>query len=235
MAEEHLNLIQKLAKIRSISDVAQKSKKGYNYTYTDITEILANVTAGMKKYHVSLVPSIVPGTSEIGQNVVHNTKTDKTGRTYETVSTEMLYRAEMIFKWIDDDNPDDNISVPWFVTGSQSDPSQAMGGGLTYTTRYFLTSFFQIAQSDLDVDAYRSKQKEAEASEDKEVARQIIEELDRIVRGYLADNNEAADTVKKFMTKYIKGGNYLNIKDPEMAAKLLNDFKIKFIDKKEQK
>ena len=32
MAEEKLNLIQKLAKIRAISDVAQKNKKGYNYS-----------------------------------------------------------------------------------------------------------------------------------------------------------------------------------------------------------
>ena len=50
MSEEALNLFQKLAKIRAISDAAQKNKRGYNYTYTDITEILANVTAGMKKY-----------------------------------------------------------------------------------------------------------------------------------------------------------------------------------------
>ena len=59
MEEEKLNLIQKLAKIRSISDVAKKDKKGFNYTYTDITEILAKVTAGMKKYNVSLLLDIL--------------------------------------------------------------------------------------------------------------------------------------------------------------------------------
>ena len=52
MAEEKLNLIQKLAKIRSIADVVSKDKKGYNYTYADITSILAKITAGMKKYGV---------------------------------------------------------------------------------------------------------------------------------------------------------------------------------------
>ena len=42
---ETLNLIQKLAKIRAISDVVAKEKRGYNYSYADITSILAKITA----------------------------------------------------------------------------------------------------------------------------------------------------------------------------------------------
>lgn len=229
MAEEKLNLIQKLAKIRAISDVAQKNKKGYNYSYADITGILANVTAGMKKYGVSLIPCIVPGTSEISQNVVVNTKFDKTGKEYNQTVTEMLYKADMVFRWINDEDSNDCIEVPWFVTGSQSDPSQAMGGGLTYTTRYFLTSFFQIAQPETDVDAYRSKQKEAEASEDKAIAEQIIAEFDKIVKQYLADNPTKSDEVKKFINKYAKNANYFVIKEPGLASKLLSDFKANYI------
>ena len=229
MAEEKLNLIQKLAKIRAISDVAQKNKKGYNYSYADITGILANVTAGMKKYGVSLIPCIVPGTSEISQNVVVNTKFDKTGKEDNQTVTEMLYKADMVFRWINDEDSSDCIEVPWFVTGSQSDPSQAMGGGLTYTTRYFLTSFFQIAQPETDVDAYRSKQKEAEASEDKAIAEQIIAEFDKIVKQYLADNPTKSDEVKKFINKYAKNANYFVIKEPELASKLLSDFKANYI------
>ena len=226
---ESINLIQKLAKIRAISDVAQKNKKGYNYTYADITGILANVTAGMKKYGVSLIPYIVPGTSEISQNVVVNTKFDKTGKEYNQTVTEMLYKADMVFRWVNDEDSNDCIEVPWFVTGSQSDPSQAMGGGLTYTTRYFLTSFFQIAQPETDVDAYRSKQKEAEASEDKAIAEQIIAEFDKIVKQYLADNPTKSDEVKKFINKYAKNANYFVIKEPELASKLLSDFKANYI------
>ena len=54
-----MNLYQKLAKIRAISDIAKKDKRGYNYTYADITQILANVTAGMKKYALSPLSTIV--------------------------------------------------------------------------------------------------------------------------------------------------------------------------------
>lgn len=229
MADEKLNLTQKLAKIRAISDVAQKNKKGYNYSYTDITAILANVTAGMKKYGVSLIPCIIPGTSEIVQNVVVNTKFDKTGKVYDQTTTEMLYKADMMFKWVNDEDANDCIEVPWFVTGSQSDPSQAMGGGLTYTTRYFLTNFFQIAQPETDADAYRSKQKAAEESEDKAIAEQIIVEFDKLVKQYLADNPTKSDEVKKFINKYAKNANYFAIKEPELASKLLADFKSNFI------
>lgn len=226
---ENLNLIQKLAKIRAISDVVSKEKRGYNYTYADITSILAKITAGMKKYGVSLIPQVVPNTAEVIQNVVTNTKFDKTGKAYDNTTTEMLVKADMVFRWINDDNPEEFIDVPWFVTGSQSDPSQAFGSGLTYCTRYFLTSYFQIAQSDSDVDAYRSKQKVAAESEDKAIAEEIIAEFDSIVKQFLADNQDKVDEVKKFISRYAKNANYLAIKEPALASKLLGDFNSKFI------
>lgn len=226
---EEMNLVQKLAKIRAISDVVSKEKKGYNYSYADITTILANITAGMKKYGVSLIPSIVPGTSEVVQNVVHNTKFDKTGKSYDQTTTEMLVKADMIFKWVNDEKPEDYIEVPWFVTGSQGDPSQALGSGLTYCTRYFLCNYFQIAQADTDVDTYRSKQKAAEASEDKAIAESIIEQFDTLLKQFLADNQDKTEDIKKFISKFAKNANYLAIKDPALAAKLLEDFTKQFL------
>nr|DAJ43012.1 MAG TPA: ERF superfamily protein [Caudoviricetes sp.] len=223
-----LNLVQKLAKIRAISDVVSKEKRGYNYTYADITTILANITAGMKKYGVSLIPSVVPGTAEVSQNVVTNTKFDKTGKAYDNTATEMLVKAEMVFKWVNDENPEEFIEVPWFVTGSQTDPSQAFGSGLTYCTRYFLCNYFQIAQSDSDVDTYRSKQKAAEESEEKAIAEEIINGFDMLVKQFLADNSDKVDEVKKFISKYAKNANYLAIKEPMLASKLLADFKAKY-------
>lgn len=229
--ENQLNLVQKLAKIRAISDAVSKDKRGYNYKYADITSILAKVTAGMKKYNVSLMPGIVPGTADVQQSTIVNTKFDKTGKPYEQTSTEMLVKADMVFKWVNDDDPNDYIDVPWVVTGSQSDPSQALGSGLTYCTRYFLCNFFQIAQPETDVDEYRSKQKEAEKSEDKAIAEDIIGEFDKVVRQFLSDNPDQSDEVKKFISKYAKGGNYFAIKEPALASNLLCSFNEKFIKK----
>lgn len=208
-----LNLYQKLAKIRAMSDVVSRDKRGYNYTYADITAILANITAGMKKYGVSLIPNVVPGTANVSPNVTVNTKFDKTGKPYEQTVTEMLVSAQMIFRWVNDEAPDEFIEVPWFITGSQQDPSQAFGSALTYCTRYFLTNYFQIAQADSDVDAYRSKQKAAEASEEKAVAEGIIAEFDTMLRQFLADHPDRNDDAKKFISRFAKNANYTAIKE----------------------
>lgn len=225
---EQLNLIQKLAKIREIADVVAKSKKGYNYKYSDITEILAKIKGGMAKQRVSLIPSIASGTMDVAPVTTVNTKLDKAGNAHEQTTTEMLFKAEMIFKWVNDDNPDDFIEVPWIVTGSQTDPSQAMGSALTYCTRYFLTNYFQIAQTDNDVDSYRSKQKEAEHAEDIAIAEGIISTVDSLVKSFVSVHVDKRDDLVKLVSKYAKGGNYNLIKEPTLASKLLEEVQ-KFI------
>jgi ERF superfamily. len=232
-AEENtLNLVQKLAKIRAMSEIATKSKQGYNYTYTDVTEILAKVTSGMKKYNVSLIPSIVPQTANVSQLVSVNTKIDRQGNAKDVTTTEMLFTADMTFRWINDDNPEEHIDVPWFITGSMSDCSQSLGAACSYGMRQFLTSYFQIAQSsDLDVDAYRSKQKEAEAAESKAIAGEIISKFDSVNKQFITDNPERAAEVKKFVSRYVKNAEYTKIKDPALAAKLLEDYTNTFINK----
>ena len=232
MAEERLNIYQRLAKIRALTDVIKKEKSGYGYKYVDIAEILAKITAGMKKYGISLVPAIVPGTPHTEQNVVTNTKLDKTGTPHTTVTTEMLVSAEMTFTWINDDNPEEKIVVPWYLVGAMSDCSQSFGSACSYGMRQFLTTYFQIAQTDYDVDAYRSKQKEAEVAEDRAIAEQIIEEFDKLLKPYLADNPDKGAEVKKFLSKYIKSSDYFKIKEPALASKLLEDFKNTYLTKK---
>jgi len=225
---EQLNLYQKLARIRDIADAVVKNRKGYNYTYADLNEILAKVKSGMKKYAVSLVPRIVPGTSEVTQLATINTKFDKTGKPYDQTVTEILYKADAIFTWVNDDNPQERIEVPWTVTGSQTDPSQAFGSGMTYCTRYFLSDYFQVALVD-DVDAYRSKQKEAAVSEDRALAEEIIAQFDTLIKQYLAYHPDKAEDARKFVERYVKKADYKVIKESALAAKLLTDFKDKFM------
>lgn len=220
-----LNLEQRLAKLQEIVDVAKKNKKGFNYTYPEINEILAKLTAGMKKYRVNLHPNIVPQTAEVTQHTFVNTKFDKQGTKYDQTVTEMLVTADMTFRFVNIDNPNDCLEEPWFFAGSQSDPSQALGSGLTYAKRQFLTNYFHIALIDEDVEQYRKKQKEAEQQEDILVAEGIISEVDKLAKQYVADHPDKKDDVTKFMGKYIKGSNYLKIKEPKLAAKLLEDFK----------
>ena len=188
----------------------------------------------MKKYGVSLIPCIVPNTAKVEINTMVDTKVDKTGKPYDKKTTEAMVTADMVFRWVNDDDTKDALDIPWFVVGSQSDPSQAFGSGLSYTQRQFLTTYFQIAQTDLDPDAYRSKQKEAEASEDRTIAEEIMKQFDVIVKQYLADHPDAGGEVKAFIAKYVKNAAYLSIKEPKLAAKLFEDFNDKFLKEENQ-
>lgn len=161
MAENtSLNLYQKLAAIRRSVCVLQKNKSGYGYKYVSEDEVLAKVTAGMDKYHLSLIPKILTGTT----SVVPYQYIDKKGKQ----ASELIVSADMAFRWVDNDNPEDFLEVPWFVVGQQADAAQAFGAGLTYTNRYFLLKYFQLATVEDDPDNYRQKKKEAEDAGDED-------------------------------------------------------------------
>ena len=150
--QEQLNLYQKVAKIRKLVEVLQKNAKGFNYKYVSEDVILAKVTAGMEKYHISLIPSITPNTTAVTPLHFEKTKSLKDGTIYEEHVNDVLVFGELSYMWIDDDNPSDKIIVPWFFVGQQGDASQAFGSGLTYASRYFLLKYFSISTSSDDPD-----------------------------------------------------------------------------------
>lgn len=225
---EVLNLYQKLAKIRKQVEVVQKNKSGYGYKYVTDDELLAKITVGMDKYGVSLVPNIVPGTLRVEPYTYKKTKRDKNGSYEETVN-EFTAVCDMSYVWVNNDNPEDTVTVSWSMVGQQSDASQCLGSGLTYSMRYFLLKYFNVATPDDDPDNWRSKQKATEAAEDKALAEQIINTLDGVVKVFLAENPKRSDDVKKLMSKYAKGGNYFAITESALAAKVLEDFQATFI------
>jgi len=230
MAElESLNLYEKLAKIRKQVEVLKKNKAGFNYTYVTDEEILAKVTVLMDKYNISLIPEVVPGT--LTHETYHYTKTRKTkaGELYEEHNNEIIVSMDMTYTWVNNLNPEERIVVPWFAIGQQADSSQAAGSSLTYSLRYFLLKYFNIATPEDDVDNWRSKQRAAEAAEEKTVAQEIIKNFDALVKDYLADNPKDEAKVKTLVGKYVKNGNYFAIQSSALASKLLTDFKNNFI------
>lgn len=222
MAE--LNLYQKLAKIRKRVEVVQKNKAGYGYTYVTDSELLAKITGAMESNNVSLIPRVVPGTFQVEPYTYEKTKKGVT-----EIVNELLVHADMVFKWVNNENPDEYIEVPWALVGHQSDASQSFGSALTYAYRYFLLKYFGVATPDDDPDNWRSKQKAAEAEEDRALAEQIIETLDKSVREFLEANKDKAPAVKELMTKYVKDANYKKITEPALAQKLLDDFSNSFL------
>lgn len=227
---EALNLYQKLAKIRKQVEVLKKNKSGFNYKYVTDEEILARVTAFMDKYDISLIPGIVQGTTKHEQYHYIKTKIDKASKQpYEEHNNEIIVQADMTYTWINNINPEERVEVPWTAIGQQSDASQALGSGLTYSMRYFLLKYFNIATPEDDVDNWRSKQKAAEMAEDKAIAEQIVAQLDKEIKEFLGTNPKQSDDVKKLVSKYVKNGNYFNITESVLATKLLSEFKETFL------
>lgn len=61
----------------------------------------------------------------------------------------------------------------------------------------------------------------------------IIQSFDETVKHFLESNKDKAEDVKKFVSKYAKGGNYFAITESALAGKLLADFKETFSIKEE--
>lgn len=226
--QQSLNIYQKLAKIRKQVEVIQRNKKGYGYTYVSEDEILAKISGFMDKYALSLIPSVVHNSSIVSPYSTKKTKSTNKGEIYEENVNEVLVSADMVFTWVNNENPEERVDVPWILVGHQSDGSQSFGSGLSYAMRYFLLKFFNIATPDDDPDKWRSKQRAAGAAEDKMIAEEIISSFDTLVKDYLASNPDKAEDVKKFVAKYVKGGNYFAITESVLASKLLADFKETF-------
>lgn len=228
MAEQNLNIYQKLAKIRKQVEVIQRNKKGYGYTYVSEDEILAKISGFMDKYSLSLFPSVIHSSAVVTPYHTKKTKSTNKGEIYEENVNEVLVSADMVFTWVNNENPNERVDVPWILVGHQSDGSQSFGSGLSYAMRYFLLKFFNIATPDDDPDKWRSKQKAAGAAEDKMIAEEIIASFDTMVKEFLASNQDKTEEVKKFVAKYVKGGNYFAITESVLASKLLADFKETF-------
>lgn len=226
--EKNLNIYQKLAKVRKVVEVLKKNKSGYGYKYTSIDEILAKVTGVMDKYDLSLIPKIVEGSAVVTPYSYEKTKILKDGRPFTEKVNEIITQANITYVWVNNDNPYETIPVPWFVVGSQSDPSQAFGSGLTYGLRQFLLQFFQIsALDDSDPDAWRTKQAEAEAAEDAMVVTEIINQVHEKVTKYLEQNPDDRQSIVDLTKKYAKDStgkatsNYKLVKDPQVASEVL--------------
>lgn len=220
MAENTLNIYQKVAKIANGCGVMRKNKAGFNYKYTTEDEVLAAVTGLMKKYNVSLVPKITPNTLKI--QPYSYTRYDKKEKK-EILVNEVIVSADVIFVWVNLDNIEDKLEVPWILCGSQEDVSQAFGGALTYTNRYFLLKSLQMATVEDDPDNYRSKQRKAQKDD---VDEAIVNKRNLILVTAKKMTEEGYDKEKLYaiIIKHHGKKNPNDIDSEEVADKIIEDF-----------
>lgn len=223
-----MDIYSKLSKIRKLIEVVRKDKSGYNYKYVPEESVLAKITYGMEKYNVSLIPRINEGSASVELVSYENTKTTRNGDVIKQPVNEYVVKADMTYTWVNNDDKNQKIVVPWFLVGSQTDPSQAYGSGLTYSNRYFLLKYFQVATTEDDPDNWRQKQAEAAKIEDAAICKDIVAKIGEKV-AVITDNgkNEEMKTkITEFMKAHVvingkASANYTKITNPEVAAKVL--------------
>lgn len=229
-----MNIYQKLADIRRMATVVEKSKRGYGYTYAPEEEVLANVTAGMNKNNVSLIPRIL--SYDVTPHTYTKRKFAKDGTQLpDDIVNEILVSGEIEYTWVNDENPDETVVVPWMFVGQQSDASQSFGSGTSYSQRYFLLKYFQSAAVDGDVDEYRSKQKEREEAEEREAAKAIVDMVHTAVTAFLKKFPDQKSKVATLVRKHViidgKGSaDYYKLTNPD-AATALKEAVTEFVEK----
>ena len=228
---ERKNIHQKLQEVRQNVLAMKEDAQGYGYTYVSEENILSHITGVMRKVGISLIPSFVPGSWGFHPHIYEKRKTDKAGNSSSDTVCEFLFSAEMTFRWINDENPDDSILVTWPIGNNSTDMAQSEGGALTYGTRYFLLKFFNCATSKDDPDALlrninagSATPTRPEGGKDEAALKEMIGQIDAAVKKIPAEQAEKKKAVVTAITPIIqkdtgkKSANYMTLKTLEAAA-----------------
>lgn len=148
-----MSLDEKIMELKKEVSIMKKNKDGFGYSYVDEESILLKINDKMIEFGLKLTPKFKDKT--LYTEVV--SYKDKKNNDV----TDILVRAEMTYTWKDIFSKEEEV-IDWALVGQQSDGSQALGSGLTYSNRYFLLKYFNISTSKDDPDAIRSKQAEEE-------------------------------------------------------------------------
>lgn len=140
MAE--MNLYQKLVQIRKDVIDFTKDTEGYGYKYVSGSQAIRKIRTKMDELNVLLVPEV--------KNTISSTYDYTNAKGKEC--TDHIVSGEMTYKWINADKPEEVLSVPWNLYGTQDDISKAFGSGLTFSERYFILKFFQAPTDGDDPD-----------------------------------------------------------------------------------
>jgi len=143
-----MNLHEKLNQVKASIGSFDKDKKSFNYSYVSGSQVLHKIRDEMEGLGILLLPEVV---NVIDPKRESTRKVDKQGREYEDV--QWLVSGRMFYTFVNCEDPMDRLELEWFFTGQQNDPSKAFGSGLTYSERYFLLKFFNIATDAEDPDA----------------------------------------------------------------------------------
>ncbi len=186
-----MNLLEKINEVRKLVPYLQKATQGHNYKYVSGSSLLFAIHSKMSELGLLLYPKL--NDSEMSIYSYKNAKGfDK---------TDFWYKGVVTYIWQDIETGD-TLEIPFYLTGMQDDPSKAFGSALTYSERYFLMKFLNIATDEDDPDKFSKRTDEVTGNDDIIALRERINggiaKL-TVEKGYTS--LEISDMIKQFFGK----------------------------------
>lgn len=143
--ENSKNIYQKIVEVRKSIEGFSKDKKSYGYEYVSGNQILRGIKGKMDELGLMLIPNLDYDTFKWEKHEYVTSKGKE--------ALDFIVEARMTYIWINAENPEEKIEVPWICVGQQTDDiSKAMGTAMTYNERYFLLKFFGLPTDEDDAD-----------------------------------------------------------------------------------
>lgn len=146
------NLYQKILDVKANIEGFTKDAEGYKYNYVEGSQILHKIRKKMEDNSLLLFPSVKQASYSEIEVVVKGKK-----------KPNILVQMDMTYTFLNADNPEQQLVLPFFAIGHQDDASKAYGTALTYAERYFLLKFFNIPTDEDDADAKQKREKHTKA------------------------------------------------------------------------
>jgi hypothetical protein len=146
-----MNIYQKLVEVRKSVPYLQKEAQGAQYQYVGSSQVLSAVRAKMDELGLFLSVKVI-GHNVQSETVENKDKYDKVKKT-TTYFTEL----DLEFTWINAENPEETLTVPFYAQGVDIAGEKGVGKALTYGEKYFLLKTFNIATDKDDPDSFQEK------------------------------------------------------------------------------
>lgn len=156
-----MNIYQKLIEVRKVVPYLKKESQGHQYNFTGSSQVLGAVRLKMDELGLLLIPRIISHT--LHEKTALNTK-------------EHLTELVMEFTWVNADNPEEKVSIPWYGQGLDTG-EKGVGKALTYAEKYFLLKQFNIATDKDDPDAFQAKMEDQAQVAARKVPSKLIGEI----------------------------------------------------------
>ena len=146
MGGEIMNVYEKLVEIKKNIKGFNKDTKGFGFEYVSGSQVLRSVRDKMNELGVLLIPSVDYDTMSWEKHEYVTKKGEK--------KLDFIVTMKMNYTWVNAEDPNDKIVIPWVCMGQQTDDiSKAVGTAMTYNERYFLLKFLGLPTDEDDADA----------------------------------------------------------------------------------